>query len=674
VESRTHNKNGTEPKSDTRRTKTLKSKIMKKITAKFDKVLNASPFPGHVEHAPDASKQVVYNSKDQPMPFADLTGNYQRNKGIPSKSFKDSKVYIVGSGIAGLSAAYYFMRDGHISGENILFLDKLSVKGGSLDGAGNAKDGYLVRGGREMEMTYENLWDILQDIPAIEMPAPYSVLDEFRLLNDNDPNYSKARLIHNNGEIQDFSKFGLDKLDQLAIVRLLLKKKEDLDDMTVEDYFSSSFLKSTFWTLFRTMFAFENWHSVLECKLYLHRFLHLTDGFKDLSCLVFPKYNQYDSFVKPLTDHLKSKGVKIQFDTLVKDLDIQINTEGKVVRGIITQQKDKEVTIPVTENDFVIVTTASMTEDTSYGDNKNATIEAINTNESGESSGWQLWKNLATKSAEFGKPEKFCSAIEKSSWQSATLTCRPSALTEKIKEYCVNDPYSGKAATGGIVSITDSNWLMSFTINRQPHFPEQPDDVLVIWVYALFMNKDGNYNKKTMPQSTGNEILSELCFHIGLEDQIDTIIENTIIKTSFMPYITSMFMPRAEGDRPHIVLSGSKNLGLVGQFVETNNDVVFTVETSVRTARIAVYKLMNLNKQVPDIAASQYDIRQLLKATKALNDYKPFLGESVLKRILKNTYFEHILPAGEENEEDEEHHDSFFSEQLDKLKDWAKGL
>jgi oleate hydratase len=83
---------------------------------------------------------------------------------------------------------------------------------------------------------------------------------------------------------------------------------------------------------------------------------------------------------------------------------------------------------------------------------------------------------------------------------------------------------------------------------------------------------------------------------------------------------------------------------------------------------------MNLNKQVPDIAASQYDIRQLLKATKALNDYKPFLGESVLKRILKNTYFEHILPAGEENEEDEEHHDSFFSEQLDKLKDWAKGL
>ncbi|WP_324028144.1 oleate hydratase [Maribacter sp. BPC-D8] len=644
---------------------------MGKITEKFDKVLNASQFPGHVNHAPDANKEVVHNSKDQPMPFADLTGNYQRNKGIPSKSFKDSKVYIVGTGIAGLSAAYYFIRDGHIPGKNIVFLDKVAVEGGSLDGSGNAKDGYIVRGGREMEMTYENLWDIFQDIPALEMPKPYSVLDEFRLLNDNDPNYSKARLIHNNGEVRDFSKFDLDKLDQLAIVKLLLKKKEDLDDMTVESYFSNSFLTSKFWILFRTMFAFENWHSLLECKLYMHRFLHLIDGFKDLSCLVFPKYNQYDTFVKPLTDHLKSKGVKIEFNTLVKDLDVQINTEGKVVKGIITQQEGKEVTIPVTQNDFVIVTTASMTEDTHYGDNTNAPIKAIDNTTSGKSSGWLLWKNLAAKSTVFGNPEKFCGSIEKSSWESATLTCRPSALTEKIKEYCVNDPYSGKAATGGIVSITDSNWLMSFTINRQPHFPDQPDDVLVIWVYALYMHKDGNYTRKTMPQSTGNEILAELCFHIGLEDEIGSIIKNTIVKTSFMPYITSMFMPRATGDRPEIVPEGCKNLGLVGQFVETNNDVVFTVETSVRTARTAVYKLLNLNKQVPDIAAGQYDIRQLLKAAKAINDYKPFPGESVLKRVLKDTYFEHILPEGVEGEEQ---HDSFFTEQLDKIKGWAKEL
>lgn len=644
---------------------------MKEITSKFDKVLNASAEYGNVNHEPDSSSEQQRNTPKKAMPFSDQIGNYQRNKGIPTKSYKDSKIYIVGSGIAGMSAAYYFIRDGHVPAENITFLEQLHIEGGSLDGAGNAKDGYVIRGGREMDMTYENLWDMFQDIPALEMPAPYSVLDEYRLINDNDSNYSKARLIHNLGEIRDFSKFGLAKKDQLAIIKLLLKKKEELDDLTIEDYFSESFLSSNFWTFWRTMFAFENWHSLLELKLYMHRFLHAIDGLNDLSSLVFPKYNQYDTFVTPLRKVLQEKGVKIQFNVLVKDLDIQSNTEGKTVEGIITEQSGKEVRIPLGPNDFVIVTTGSMTEDTFYGDNTKAPIIGIDNSTSGQSAGWKLWKNLAAKSAIFGRPEKFCSNIEKSAWESATLTCKPSALIEKLKGYSVNDPYSGKTVTGGIITITDSNWLMSFTCNRQPHFPGQPDDVLVLWVYALFMDKKGNYVKKTMPECTGNEILAELCHHLGIIDQLDDVIKNTIVRTTFMPYITSMFMPRAKGDRPRVVPEGCKNLGLVGQFVETNNDVVFTMESSVRTARIAVYELLNLNKQVPDINPLQYDIRHLLKAARTLNDDKPFLGEGLLRKILKGTYFEHILPG--ENEENEDH-ESFIAEQVGKFKDWLKGI
>ncbi|MCW3466151.1 oleate hydratase [Chitinophaga nivalis] len=643
---------------------------MKTITSKFDQVLNASTTYGNVNHEPDSSKEQQRNTPEKSMPFSDQIGNYQRNKGIPTKSYDNSKIYIVGSGIAGLSAAYYFIRDGHVPASNITFIEQLSIDGGSLDGAGNAKDGYIIRGGREMDMTYENLWDMFQDIPALEMPPPYSVLDEYRLINDNDPNYSKARLIHQQGVIKDFSKFGLAKKDQLAIIKLLLKKKEALDDITIEDYFSESFLSSNFWTFWRTMFAFENWHSLLELKLYMHRFLHAIDGLNDLSALVFPKYNQYDTFVTPLGRFLKDKGVKIQLNTLVKDLDIQINTDGKIVKGIITTVNDQEVNIPVGKDDFVIVTTGSMTEDTFYGDNNKAPIIAIDNRTSGQSAGWKLWKNLAAKSDVFGKPEKFCSNIEKSSWESVTLTCRPSALVDKLKEYSVNDPYSGKTATGGIITITDSSWLMSFTCNRQPHFPDQPDDVLVLWVYALFMDKEGDYIKKRMPACTGNEILAELCYHVGIIDQLDQVVENTIVHTAFMPYITSMFMPRAKGDRPRVVPAGCKNLGLVGQFIETNNDVVFTMESSVRTARIAVYELLNLNKQVPDINPLQYDIRHLLKATKTLNDNKSFLGEGLLRNILKGTYFEHILPVGEAEESPE----SFIVEQVNKFKDWIKGI
>lgn len=640
---------------------------MSMINSKFDKVLKASDQFGNVNQEPDSSKEVQINTPEKTMPFSDQIGNYQRNKGIPLQSYENSKIYIVGSGIAGMSAAYYFIRDGRVPGKNIIFLDQLNVEGGSLDGAGNAKDGYIIRGGREMDMTYENLWDMFQDIPALELPAPYSVLDEYRLVNDNDPNYSKARLIHNQGKIKDFSKFGLEKKDQLAIVKLLLKKKEELDDLTIEDYFSPSFLNSNFWFFWRSMFAFENWHSLLELKLYMHRFLHAIDGMKDFSCLVFPKYNQYDTYVTPLKNFLVEKGVQIQFNTLVKDLDIHINTEGKTVEGIITEQNGEEIRIPIGKDDYVIVTTGSMTESTFYGDNNTVPEVTIDNSSAGQSAGWKLWKNLAAKSEVFGKPEKFCSHIEKSSWESATLTCRPSAFTEKLKELCVNDPYSGKTATGGIITITDSNWVMSFTCNRQPHFPTQPDDILVVWVYALLMDKEGNYIKKPMPQCTGNEILAELCYHLGMTDQLDNVIENTIVRTAFMPYITSMFMPRAMGDRPRVVPEGCTNLGLVGQFVETNNDVVFTMESSVRTARIAVYNLLNLNKQVPDINPLQYDIRHLLKATQALNDYKPFLGEGILRKILKGTYFEHILVN---RPEEKEEHESF----LTRFQEWVKGV
>ncbi len=644
---------------------------MSSKNSQFDKFLNTSYQHGKVEHEPDSSKEVQLNTPEKTMPFSDQIGNYQRNKGIPSKSFDNSKVYIVGSGIAGMAAAYYFIKDGRIPGKNIIFLDQAHIDGGSLDGAGNAEQGFIIRGGREMDMTYENLWDIFQDIPALELPEPYSVLDEYRLINDNDPNFSKARLIHNKGEIKDFSTFGLHKKDQLAIVKLLMKKKEELDDLTIQDYFSESFLNSNFWTFWRTMFAFENWHSLLECKLYMHRFLHAIDGMKDFSCLVFPKYNQYDTFVTPLRKFLVDKGVGIQLNTLVKDLDMLINTDGKLVKGIMTVQDGKEIEIAIEKDDFVIVTTSSMTEDTFYGDNNKAPILEIDKSESGHSDGWKLWKNLAAKSEVFGKPEKFCSDIKKSSWESATLTCKPSAFIDKLKELSVNDPYSGKTVTGGIITITDSNWLMSFTCNRQPHFPTQPDDILVIWVYALFMDKEGNYIKKTMPQCTGNELLAELCYHLGIIDQLDNVVENTIVRSSFMPYITSMFMPRAKGDRPRVIPEGCTNLGLVGQFVETNNDIVFTMESSVRTARLAVYGLLNLNKQVPDINPLQYDIRHLLKAVQSLNDYQSFPGEGILRKVLKGTYYEHVLANTKEEKEENE---SFFAEHFGRLQDWFKAL
>lgn len=578
------------------------------------------------------------------LPPPDMMGAYMRNKPVPGNQVADRKAWIIGSGIAGLAAAFYMIRDGGMAGQNITILDALDIEGGSLDGAGNPEDGYIIRGGREMNWNYDNLWDMFQDVQALELPKGYSVLDEYRLVNDNDPNFSKARLMHNRGEIRDFSTLGLSRAQQWELIRLLLKRKEDLDDITIEQYFSAGFLETNFWYLWRSMFAFENWQSLLEMKLYMHRFLDALDGLKDMSALIFPKYNQYDSFVRPLVAHLRERGVKVQFGTRAYDLEMNVENDARTVTGIRAKVKGKDETIAVGASDVVFALTGSMTEGTAYGDMDNAPVLQRGRHDPGETSEWTLWTNLARKSPVFGKPEKFYGDIDKSMWESVTLTCKPSPFVDRLKELSVNDPYSGKTVSGGIITFTDSNWVLSFTCNRQPHFPDQPGDVLVVWVYALLMDKEGNYIKKPMPACTGREIIAELCYHLGIEDQLDAVVANTKARLALMPYITSMFMPRAAGDRPHVVPAGCTNLALMGQFVETANDIIFTMDSSIRTARVGVYTLLGLRKQVPDISPVQYDIRTLLKAARALNNDEPFPGERLLHRLLDKTYYAHILP------------------------------
>jgi oleate hydratase len=137
-----------------------------------------------------------------------------------------------------------------------------------------------------------------------------------------------------------------------------------------------------------------------------------------------------------------------------------------------------------------------------------------------------------------------------------------------------------------------------------------------------------------------------MCYHLGLIDQVDVVIEATKVRTALMPYITGQFMPRTKGDRPWAVPDGCKNLACLGQFVETHNDVVFTLESSVRTARVGAYSLLGIKKQVPDIFPGQYDIRRLLRATRTLNNDESFLGEGLLRQLLSGTYYEHLLPLG----------------------------
>lgn len=176
--------------------------------------------------------------------------------------------------------------------------------------------------------------------------------------------------------------------------------------------------------------------------------------------------------------------------------------------------------------------------------------------------------------------------------------------------------------TGGIVTARDSNWLMSWTFNRQPHFKEQRDDEIVGWIYGLFPEQPGNYINKPMEQCTGEQITAEWLFHTGVPvaEIPDLAAGGAQCVPCMMPYVTAFFMPRKAGDRPDVVPEGSVNFAFIGQFAETSRDCIFTTEYSVRTGMEAAYQLLNIDRGVPEPFASTYDVRALLRATSAMRD------------------------------------------------------
>ena len=569
-------------------------------------------------------------------------GNYEafarpeKPAGIEEKS-----AYLVGSGLASLAAACFLVRDAQMPGKNIHILEAMDIAGGACDGIDDPTRGYVMRGGREMEDHFECLWDLFHSIPSLEIPGA-SVLDEYYWLNKHDPNYSLCRATEHRGEdAHTDGKFRLSQKGSMEIMKLFFTKDEDLYDKTIEDVFDDEVFRSDFWLYWRTMFAFENWHSALEMKRYFQRFIHHIGGLPDFSALKFTRYNQYESLILPMQKYLEAAGVEFRFGTEVTNVRFEIKDGKKTARAIECRTKNGEMEIPLTEKDLVFITNGSCTEGTIYGDQDHAPLGDAEVRSSGC---WSLWKKIAAQDPAFGHPEKFCSDIEKTNWESATVTASNEEIIDQIKKICRRDPRTGKVVTGGIVSCRDSSWLLSWTINRQGQFKNQKKDEVCVWVYSLFTDVPGDHVKKPMKECTGKEITAEWLYHLGIPvEDIDRLAGEACNCTpTMMPYITAFFMPRRAGDRPDVIPDGSVNAAFLGQFAETPRDTIFTTEYSVRTAMEAVYGLCGVDRGVPEVWGSVYDVRELLDSTVKLMDGKsplemklPMPFEMMKKPLLK---------------------------------------
>lgn len=566
----------------------------------------------------------------------------EKPEGVEKKS-----AYIIGTGLAGLTAAFYLVRDGQMPGNHIHLLEKLELAGGSCDGYKDVHKGFYIRGGREMDNHFEIMWDVFRDVPSIETPN-VSVLDEYYWLNKHDPNYSLCRATVNKGEDAHTDKlFKLDKDSAMALSQLFITPEADLEDKKISDVLPESFWETNFWLYWQTMFAFQKWSSALEMKRYLCRYVHHIDGLPDFSALRFTKYNQYESMILPLIEYLKKHDVDVQFGMDVKNVVIEEVDGKKTAKELIYVKDNKEQSIPLTADDLVFITNGCCTDTSCYGDQTHAPDLSGIVNGQGES--WDLWKNIAkqAKHDEYGHPDVFCSDTEATNWMSATVETSNKDIIQHIMNICKRDPRAGKVTTGGIVTVKDSenNWFLSWTINRQPQFRSQNKDTVLIWLYALHTDTEGNYIKKAMRDCTGEEICQEWLYHIGMdESKIKDYSENACNTTTcFMPYISAFFQPRKNVDRPKVVPEGAVNFAFIGQFAETPRDTIFTTEYSMRTGMESVYTLLNVDRGVPEVWGSQYDIRELLRAAYYAVDKKKinelplnFKEKMLLKTVLKN--------------------------------------
>lgn len=519
------------------------------------------------------------------------------------------QAFIVGGGIAALSTAVLLIRDGGWRGNDIHMIEELPVSGGALDGSGDAQHGFVTRGGRMWtDEAYVCLWDLLDGIPTLDGSGD-SVRSQVKRFNDEVRTDAHARLIDREHRILDAARLGFDLHDRAEILRLLVTPERLLGARRIDDCFSAHFFGTHFWAMWRTTFAFQEWHSAVELKRYMLRFLQEFPRIHTLAGVRRTRLNQYESVARPIEHWLRERGVRIEHGARIDDVALAAHQGGQRVAALHGRRHGEPFSLVVGPDDLVFMTLGSMTADSRCGDHEHP-AELVRDRRDGA---WTLWQNLAAKLPNLGRPEVFCGRVDESKWLSFSITLRNPALVKRIEELSGNAP-----GTGALMSFKDSAWLMSIVVPHAPHFAGQPEGTWTIWGYGLFVDRPGDYVNKPMAECSGREILTELVRQLNFTDILDQLCQTSTVVPVMMPYITSEFEPRAPGDRPEVLPRGTCNLALLGQYVEIPEDVVFTVEYSVRGAMHAVYGLLGIEREIPPVWHAIADPATAFAALKTL--------------------------------------------------------
>lgn len=529
---------------------------------------------------------------------------------IRRRDYSGRKAYFVGGGLASMAGAAFLIRDCKFPADQITIYEGMHILGGSNDGIGTPEGGFVCRGGRMLnEETYENFWDLFRSIPSLTQPGR-SVSEEILSFDHAHPTCAKARLVDKDGNILDVKGMGFTQGERMRLLKLMTTDEKTLDDMTIEEWFEDypHFFTTNFWHMWQTTFAFQTYSSLFEFRRYMQRMIFEFSRIETLEGVTRTPLNQYDSVIRPIEEFLRKEGVLFEENCTVDDIEFE-EGDAITVKKLFLNRNGAMEEVNVRSEDLCFMTNGCMTDSATLGDMHTpapvpdkASISA------------SLWAKVAAKKPDrLGNPAPFFDKEQETNWESFTVTCRGDKLIKKIEEFTGNIPGSG-----ALMTFKDSGWKLSSVVAAQPHFENQPEDVTIFWGYGLYTDRKGDYVKKAMKDCTGEEMLDEYLHQLHFTEEEIKELKETVINVipCYMPYIDAQFEPRKMSDRPQVVPEGSTNFAMISQFVEIQEDMVFTEEYSVRAARLAVYKLLDINREICPVTPYHKRPDILLKAVK----------------------------------------------------------
>ncbi|KAL3456991.1 streptococcal 67 kDa myosin-cross-reactive antigen like family-domain-containing protein [Aspergillus heterothallicus] len=537
---------------------------------------------------------------------------------------QNSEAWLIGSGVAALSAALHLIKDAQVPPGNIHILDRSPDSGGGLKIRGDAEDGYFLPMDGNPHFHGECVERLLDMIPGEvlmqEGAANYerrTVMEGIRQMEaggkegekgmekDTESRQAQARaqvrgvkMGENGVELFHAGRFQIGMKHRMALVGLMMENETSIGTKKIEEVFDKPFFETSFWMLWSSTFALQPWHSAAEFKRHLRKYLEELGSLNNVKTVHRTEYNFFESAIGPLTDYLKEQGVDFRFNTRVTDLKCYPDGDPTTISEIEMLSAKQEELITVDPTDIVIMGMGSVNTGAVFGTNMSPPPALPSSSKDLITDDWKLWESLAQKSLKFGDPGNFLSRMEESMAVNFTTTFSdgefPSAY-EKITH--------DKPGAGALLSLTGSPWQMTVCIPHQPVFSDQPDNTTVMMGYGLIPRSTGRYVEKEMTACSGEEILREILGHMGIistsASQADSIIENSKTIPCVMPLATAPFLTRGHHDRPAVVPPRSTNFACVGQFVEIPGDTTLEIEYSVRGSQMAVSSLMGLPTKPP---------------------------------------------------------------------------